>query len=737
MTCKRVGECVNRIWQEIENKIEREYVSKENEWVQVDVSKRGKVHVMLVSDSEEATDEAVKQIVQEIIEQRQNEYRVGFVNIYTTEEAEKLTLSKQEKKAGGIYSWKDSLYAEVQYEEKKKDTQVISFYSYKGGVGRTIALIQTAYNLAQAGKKILLLDLDIEAPSLHNIFEEEIADEINGVKYGVIEYLYKKLVEKSNSVSEEDIFCHLQLDEIPGEIYVIPACREMNKEYIYQMEKIQTQKIQEQEIFEGIFSYLKERLDVDMILVDTRAGFNHWGSLSLLSLSDQVIFVAYPNRENIEGLNIAFGIMKNIGKKRYAVAMSKVVASDEGVTKASQLFDRLQIDQEQIIPIYYKEEIALCNKYPIEDEEVLSAYRDISAYILNNERIERNMEFLSGGRKEELLKTLFKEEKNFVKLLSIRRFLEVRGATVLKYHFAEELYGLNESLNQAYSMKEYYVFPTNVYTYFNKELTEFYKMRFSCKVDNYIKLGMQLISENIIHSNLPFDKDKIPSNDMMPAEFLKCLECEISADNIYVLGDAEKEDRIIAQDSIRVIVELTEEILRDNPEIVLENMKGLITAFNREIPEIQFKFIIKNEVLDKYLEWFGSLKGNIAEVRVMQVDIERFILNNINESAFELFQKVLAGYQEHDIYEANGMVSPSEREILQLVLGIRKQVKKHSSSIVEYLMEWLKKYPEQRYDIILDCLKKAARYELEHMDKKGNDRLISFRNLERELMDIC
>lgn len=736
MTCKRVGECVNRIWQEVEARIEREYITKEDEWVQVDVSKRGKVHVMLVSDNEKATDEAVKQIVQELIEKKKDEYRVGFINIYTTIEAEKLMLSKQEKKADVIYSWKDSLYTEVEYQEKKKNTQVISFYSYKGGVGRTIALIETAYNLAQAGKKVLLLDLDIEAPSLHNIFEEEIADEINGVKYGVIEYLYKKLVEKSNSASEEDIFCHLQLDEISGELYVIPACRTMNKEYIYQMEKIQTQKIQEQEIFEGIFSYLKERLDVDMILVDTRAGFNHWGSLSLLSLSDQVIFVAYPNRENIEGMNIAFQIMKNIGKKRYAVAMSKVVASDDGVAKAKGLFDQLQIDQEQVIPIYYKEEIALCNKYPIEEDEVLSAYRDISDYILNNERIERNIEFLANGRKEDLLKNVFKEEKYFVQLLSIRRFLEVRGATVLKYHFTEELYGLKESLNQLYSVKDYYAFPTNVYTYFNTGLTEVYRNLLSRNVDNYVQLGMQLISENVIHSKLPFDKSKISSKDMGLTEFLKCLEREISADDIFALGDAEKTDKIIARDGIRIILELTHDILRENPEIVLENVKGLITVFNREVPEIQFKFIVKNEVWDKYQELFTSLKGNVTEVKVMQEDMERFLLNNINGSAFELFEKMIAGYQDYDFFEENELVSSTKREVLQLILGIRKHIKKHSSSIVAYLMEWLKNYPEQRYDVILDCLKMAVQDEIEQPDENGMDRLISFRNLEKELMAV-
>ena len=100
---------------------------------------------------------------------------------------------------------------------------MISFYSYKGGVGRTIALIETAYNLADAGKRVLLLDLDVEAPSLHNIFYDKVNDEINGVQYGTIEYLYRKVIQGSEDVRINDIFCSLQLKNVSGEIFVMPA----------------------------------------------------------------------------------------------------------------------------------------------------------------------------------------------------------------------------------------------------------------------------------------------------------------------------------------------------------------------------------------------------------------------------------------------------------------------------------------------------------------------------------
>ena len=54
-----------------------------------------------------------------------------------------------------------------------RDTMVckkITFYSYKGGVGRSLALINVATILAHKGKNVACLDYDIEAPGLHTFF---------------------------------------------------------------------------------------------------------------------------------------------------------------------------------------------------------------------------------------------------------------------------------------------------------------------------------------------------------------------------------------------------------------------------------------------------------------------------------------------------------------------------------------------------------------------------------------
>src|SRR5205085_339379 len=54
--------------------------------------------------------------------------------------------------------------------ENKTPGKIITFYSYKGGTGRSMALANVAWILATNGKKVLAIDWDLEAPGLYRYF---------------------------------------------------------------------------------------------------------------------------------------------------------------------------------------------------------------------------------------------------------------------------------------------------------------------------------------------------------------------------------------------------------------------------------------------------------------------------------------------------------------------------------------------------------------------------------------
>lgn len=64
---------------------------------------------------------------------------------------------------------------------------IITFYSYKGGTGRTMALVNTAWILASNGLRVLVVDWDLEAPGLHTYLQPLLADPDLTESPGVIE----------------------------------------------------------------------------------------------------------------------------------------------------------------------------------------------------------------------------------------------------------------------------------------------------------------------------------------------------------------------------------------------------------------------------------------------------------------------------------------------------------------------------------------------------------------------
>src|SRR5271166_3342097 len=55
--------------------------------------------------------------------------------------------------------------------------EIVTFYSYKGGTGRTMALANIAWLLACNGYRVLAIDWDLEAPGLHRFFKPFLIEE--------------------------------------------------------------------------------------------------------------------------------------------------------------------------------------------------------------------------------------------------------------------------------------------------------------------------------------------------------------------------------------------------------------------------------------------------------------------------------------------------------------------------------------------------------------------------------
>jgi Mrp family chromosome partitioning ATPase len=72
----------------------------------------------------------------------------------------------------------------------RKPGRIITFYSYKGGTGRTMAVSNVAWILASNGYDVLLIDWDLEAPGLHRYLRPFLIDRELVDTPGLIDYMW-------------------------------------------------------------------------------------------------------------------------------------------------------------------------------------------------------------------------------------------------------------------------------------------------------------------------------------------------------------------------------------------------------------------------------------------------------------------------------------------------------------------------------------------------------------------
>src|SRR4029079_14018607 len=95
--------------------------------------------------------------------------------------------------------------------------QVVTFYSFKGGVGRTMALANIAWILASSGRRVLTVDWDLESPGLHRYFAPFLADRDLRQSPGVINAIQRFADVTANGPVDPDEVHRLA----PGKRYAV------------------------------------------------------------------------------------------------------------------------------------------------------------------------------------------------------------------------------------------------------------------------------------------------------------------------------------------------------------------------------------------------------------------------------------------------------------------------------------------------------------------------------------
>ncbi len=179
----------------------------------------------------------------------------------------------------------------------------ITFYSFKGGVGRTMALVNVASELARQGRRVLVVDFDLEAPGLETYRRLRPPNP----HPGIVEYIteYRRTGAVPNLL--EYLYQAKKIGKKGGRLWVMPAGRR-DKAYRTALSQLDWQRLYSEEdgllLFEDTKAGWEQELNPDYVLIDSRTGDTEVLGICTRQLPDSVVLMFTPNKENLVGLKM-------------------------------------------------------------------------------------------------------------------------------------------------------------------------------------------------------------------------------------------------------------------------------------------------------------------------------------------------------------------------------------------------------------------------------------------------
>jgi len=202
--------------------------------------------------------------------------------------------------------------------------RVITFYSYKGGVGRTMALANVAVLLSQWGYKTLMVDWDLEAPGLEFYFKNLLDLEKVSQREGLADLLDKASdseLTADQPINWRDSLINIEVKDQEGTLHLLTAGKR-DENYFNKVRELDLKSFYENKggfFIERLRNEWKEAYDY--ILVDSRTGITDLGGVCTIQMPDLLVgfFTATD-----QGLNGVIDVFQKASRARQKLPVSRL-----------------------------------------------------------------------------------------------------------------------------------------------------------------------------------------------------------------------------------------------------------------------------------------------------------------------------------------------------------------------------------------------------------------------------
>ncbi|WP_405730183.1 FxSxx-COOH system tetratricopeptide repeat protein [Streptomyces sp. NBC_00028] len=323
--------------------------------------------------------------------------------------------------------------------------KIVTFYSYKGGSGRTMALANTAWIMASQGRRVLVVDWDLEAPGLdrflHPFLEPSALRDRPGVLELINDYVLKVDHLQDTKIKADWIVEQADIGRAvnalqwnfrgDGRLDFISAGRQ-DRNYSSIFSQFNWNRFYDEQYGGQFLDALCDqfRQGYDYVLVDSRTGLSDISDICTLHFPDVLVNCFTHNDQSIEGAAaVARRVQDTRGQRRIRIlpVPMRVVDSEADRLEAARAkvrlsFDQLLVRTRNIDPRSYWGSVEVPFKSPYAYEEMLATFRDepeTPASLLA--ACERLTSFITEGEVRSLVPMTDEERQNYLKAVVRRR----------------------------------------------------------------------------------------------------------------------------------------------------------------------------------------------------------------------------------------------------------------------------------------------------------------------------
>lgn len=179
-----------------------------------------------------------------------------------------------------------------------------TFYSYKGGVGRSMALANVGALLARFGHKVLVIDWDLEAPGLERYFAGPFS-KLDLKQFQTTPGMVDLIAAKRDGTALDWRSCvvRVQFEGSLQPVAIISAGKS-DAHYAQRAQGLDWEALFREHDLGNYLDALRTQwlAEFDFVLIDSRTGISDIGGICTILLPDVLVLVFTSNSQSIDGI---------------------------------------------------------------------------------------------------------------------------------------------------------------------------------------------------------------------------------------------------------------------------------------------------------------------------------------------------------------------------------------------------------------------------------------------------